>query len=254
MQSTDKELVKNRFSANFAKYNRLALVQQRICAELAERVGELCLRPVRSALEIGIGTGFLTEKLAKSYPAAHWYLNDISPAAERFVEKQIAGAAHQYLWGDAETVAFPSGLDMIASASTVQWFDDMPAFAHKAAASTASGGYLALSSFGKDNFREIRECAGEGLEYYTAPELSQIFASAGYRILFAREYTETLEFTEPIDVLRHIKATGVNSLSRTRWSCGRMARFTDDYRRLFSTPSGSVTLTYHPILLVAEKE
>lgn len=36
---SDKDLLKNRFAANLRSYNSLAVVQERICEELAELIG-----------------------------------------------------------------------------------------------------------------------------------------------------------------------------------------------------------------------
>lgn len=207
---------------------------------------------VSSALEVGVGTGFLTAHLIPLYPDAKWYLNDITEAAEPFVSKYAGGDRGVYLWGDAEKVVFPPGLDMIATASTVQWFDDLPAFARKAAEATNPGGWLLLSTFGPQNFCEIRSATGEGLDYYRPDQLRQIFGEAGYRIISLTEYTRQLFFDTPLDVLRHIRATGVNSLQRTRWGRGQLSAFDERYRAGFSTANG-VTLTYHPILLAAQK-
>lgn len=248
----DKELIRKRFEANFSRYHRLALVQRDICAGLGCMAGELCRSEnISRALEIGVGTGFLTAHLTELFPHAEWYLNDISHAAGTFVEGYGSGRT-TFVCGDAENMEFPQGLDMIASASTVQWFDDLPVFAGRAAEATDSGGWLVLSTFGPDNFKEIRETTGEGLDYYPLDELCGIFESAGYRIVSRSEYSRSLNFGTPLDVLHHIKATGVNSVSNKRWNRAQLADFDARYRKLFPG-SEEVALTYHPQLIIARK-
>ena len=276
----DKELIRQRFAAGFRRYDRLARVQQRICDQLAQRIATLCVSFGPSSelpgqtlpwtasaggfagrkrlsqfrcLEIGVGTGFLTRRLVPLFPNARWYLNDLSPAAESFVAKYVAGNTIEYCWGDAETIVLPTRLDLLASASTVQWFDDLPAFVARAASALRAGGVLAVSTFGRDNFREIRATTGEGLFYYTRSELETMLASCGFRLLHSDEYAETLHFDTPADVLRHIRATGVNSLRRVHWGRQQLADFDAAYRREFSTTDGRVVLTYHPILLLGQR-
>lgn len=239
-------------------YNRLALVQKEICAELAELLAEFCepsesCHPagVRRALEIGAGTGFLSSHLLRLYPQAAWSFNDISQAAESYISDYAPKDA-AFLWGDAEVVDFPCGQDLIASASTMQWFDDQPRFIERAAVATNIGGWLAVSTFGPDNFREIRDTTGEGLSYYTLAELEQILSEAGYEVLSSREYKRTMHFASPLEVLHHIKATGVNSLGHKRWGRGQFADFDRTYKEKHASAEG-VVLTYHPILLVAQK-
>ncbi len=202
-------------------------------------------------MEIGVGTGFLTSHLARLFPHAEWFLNDISDASETFVAGSVP-CCTAFMWGDAENMEFPQGLDLIASASTVQWFDDLPGFARRASAATRPGGWLVLSTFGPDNFREIRNVTGEGLEYYSLAELTGILESAGYEVVSGREYSRVLRFDTPLDVLHHIKATGVNSLRQTRWGRRQLDDFDTRYKAAHSEGE-SVVLTYHPILIAARK-
>lgn len=64
----------------------------------------------------------------------------------------------------------------------------------------------------------------------------------------------TLWFPSPIEVLRHLKETGVTGTEKQMWSRQRLARFTDSYQRQFGTATGQVPLTYHPIYLILKKE
>ena len=130
--TTDKQLLKSRFSARLRDYDSLAVVQDAICGQLAEMAGRNCTRPVDSALEIGSGTGFLTRRMLDLFPRALWTINDLVEQSAGFLEPYATGHDVRYLWGDAETIALPDRLDLIASASAVQWFDDRPCFARKA--------------------------------------------------------------------------------------------------------------------------
>lgn len=252
--TTDKELIKERFEASFNTYNELAHVQRRICNRLADSATRLCAHDVRRAFEIGAGTGFLTRCLVARWPRAKWYLNDLIPSTEDFLAPQVGDADVEYLWGDAEKLEYPTRLDLIASTSTAQWFEDKSAFARKTAAALNPGGYLVLSLFGPENFREIKATTGEGLEYHSLAGLSDIFAHAGFRVLHAEEYTETLSFAAPRDALKYIKSLGVNSVKKTSWNSGKMDDFESRYRTMFPSPGGGITLTYHPLLLIAERK
>lgn len=99
--------------------------------------------------------------------------------------------------GDAETIALPDRLDLIASASAVQWFDDLPRFARKAGNLLETEGYIVLSTFGPENFREIKAVTDEGLDYYTREQLQELFESAGFLTLETLEYTRSLAFDTP---------------------------------------------------------
>lgn len=242
----DKNLVRQRFESGFSRYDKLAVVQNDISIELAAMI------PFSSTkiFEIGAGTGFLTRELAGRYPDANWVINDLSDKALPFIEKYLAHKNCNYIWGDAETVEFPTNVELIASSSTVQWFENLPEFLSQCYQSLSENGVLALSTFGPTNFHQLKTTTGEGLDYYSLDELNRLLTDAGFEILKANEQTKDLVFDSPIDVLRHVKATGVNSLSQERWGQARLARFEQEYR--LACPS-EIRLTYHPILIIAKK-
>ena len=181
-------------------------------------------------------------------------VNDLIEESEIYLRPYASGHYVEYLWGDAELLPLPGELDMIASASAVQWFDNLPLFIDRAVGSLCCGGYFAFTTFGTDNFREIRATTGEGLHYYTSEQLQELLTAAGYGIVETLEYTRHLPFDTPADVLRHIKATGVNSIRKARWGKQQLMDFETAYREHFSMPDGRVALTYHPILVLAQKK
>lgn len=249
----DKALLRHRFSANFDTYNTLAVVQEEICAQLDGLLASGGPAQIGHGLEIGAGTGFLTRRLTKRYPTAHWTVNDLADGALHYLEPYAENLRVEYLWGDAENLALPDRLDLIASASTIQWFDSLPAFLHRIHSRLKPAGTLALSTFGPENFREIKATTGEGLHYYSSETFQQLLTETGFEIVEWMEYVRQLSFDSPLDVLRHIRATGVNSIRPVRWTRGSLGRFETDYKQAFSTPSEEVTLTYHPMLAVARK-
>lgn len=251
----DKKLISDRFGRKFEQYNNLARIQQGIAAELAKLFSIHFPDPVKGRIfEAGAGTGFLTRFLRQANPEAEFILNDITDAAAPYLREAVSGARATYLWGDAETIDLPHDLHAVAAASTVQWFDDLPGFLHRAAAATVDGGALVLSTFGPDNFREVRSLMGFGLDYHTKTELGRMAAEAGYEVLHLSEQTRTLYFDIPVDIIYHIRTTGVNAVRPVRWDRRKLAEFTDRYRELFMTRDGLIPLTYHPVFLIARKE
>ena len=63
------------------------------------------------------------------------------------------------------------------------------------------------------------------------------------------ETTEILEFETPKDVLKHIKNTGVNALSDTRWTKSDLINFEEKYP---INANGKYSLTYQPIYIKLE--
>ncbi|WP_297832233.1 methyltransferase domain-containing protein [uncultured Rikenella sp.] len=250
----DKELLQRRFARNLATYETGAVVQRTIAERLAGRLAErIPAEAVRRGVEIGAGTGFLTRRLVALFPGAAWTANDLVPESGRFLPPEVAFEA-----GDGEHFPFGEArYDLIATASTVQWFDDLPTFAARAARGLRRGGLLAVGTFGPENFREITATTGLGLEYYSLSELSEIFISNHLQITDREERIEPVPYPTPLDVLRHLRRTGVNAVAAERWTRGRLRRFDADYRAVCAGAAESaaegVTLTFHPTIIIAQK-
>ena len=63
-----------------------------------------------------------------------------------------------------------------------------------------------------------------------------------------------MEFEHPVKVLRHMKYTGVNGTRQKYFGKEEMFEFTEKYAEQFSTDHQTVTLTYHPIIIIAQKK
>lgn len=252
----DKTLLQKRFARNLTTYDTLATVQR----EIADRLGNLLAQndasAMRKGLEIGSGTGFLTRHLVRLFPGAEWAVNDLVPQSQDYLPAVLGGNL-TFVAGDGEALVLPEGYySLIASASTVQWFDDLPGFLGRAALGLAPGGVLALSTFGPGNFREITATTGQGLEYLPLETLCGHLRAAGLDILHQEEWTEQQRYPTPVDVLHHLRLTGVNAVAAERWTLSRLRQFEADYRAAFTlSPSGTgeVSLTFQPIIVIARK-
>ncbi|MEG1648910.1 MAG: methyltransferase domain-containing protein, partial [Rikenellaceae bacterium] len=229
----DKKLIEHRFATHFATYNNHAKVQEEICVRLSSHIKECHIAP-KTALEIGAGTGFLTKHLLTAFPTCLWYLNDLTPKAHTYLEKiRIeTGATAQYMFGDAENMHFSEQIDLITSASTIQWFDNIELFLNNL--NQKSGSKLAISTFSTKNFNEIAKATQtEGLTYPSSLQLQQWLTTSGYTIDIIETYITVLNFDSPIEVLRHLKYTGVNAIKAVQWSKRELENFTARYNKYF---------------------
>ncbi len=254
----DKELLRRRFSRNLNTYDTLATVQRTIADRLGDILSHRDPAAVNRGIEIGAGTGFLTRHLTRLFPATQWTVNDLVPESRDFLPATTGTSIPvSFAPGDGEAIPLPSGrYDLIASASTVQWFDNLPDFIARAARSLAPEGILAVSTFGPENFREITAATGQGLEYYPLSGLVSILNANGLQPLIKEEWIERQHYPTPTDVLRHLRLTGVNAVAAERWTHSRLRRFEADYRKAYTIEENGtecVTLTFHPIIIIAKK-
>ncbi len=119
--------VGRRFDTAAASYDRFAPLQRLVAGRLAGRVAAAIpdsARPVR-ILEIGCGTGLLTESLRRLLPAATIVATDLSPAMLRVCRARLANDDRLLLLAaDAMQPAVSGGFDLVCSSLALQWLGD----------------------------------------------------------------------------------------------------------------------------------
>lgn len=104
-------------------YDQYAIVQRRVAYKLAGLLTPLVPLP-RTVLEIGCGTGFLTELVHKQNPQASYCATDIAPAMVEMCRKKM-GSALIYDVMDGERITLDQPVDWIISNLTFQWFRNL---------------------------------------------------------------------------------------------------------------------------------
>ena len=248
----DKTLIKQRFAKAVATYEKEAAVQRQIASHMVELMEKYLPEDVHSNVwEIGCGTGMLTRFYLNRFTPEELYLNDLCPEMQRYLvdllDEHICFSAC-----DAETLDFPSGQDLIISCSTIQWFEHPDQFLLRCRDLLTDQGYLAFTTFGPSNVKEIASITGTSLKYYSLNDLL-INLSSFYHIVWSEEELVTCLFPSPMFVLKHLKETGVTGVSHNRWTKGQLDAFCQQYWQLHGCANKKVPLTYHPIYMICKK-
>lgn len=249
----DKTEVKYRFKRNIETYDRYAAIQKQVVRHLSCLLENYLNYGPRKVLEIGCGTGLLTQILYGKTGPAEWTVNDL---VEEMCRKTVARLKLPFsscLPGDIESVALPQDYDLIVSASTFQWFNDPQQVTVKLAARLKKGGLLAFSTFGRNNLYELKHLTGRGLNYPSITDWEN-WLSPEFEILHAEERKHILYFRQPLQILQHLKYTGVNGVNSSEiWTRGRLQQFCADYRRFFEQGL-TYPLTYYPLYMIGRKK
>lgn len=250
----DKQRVQQRFSRSLETYAEAATVQSDMAQQLLGALmnassGQRCFHRIAEA---GCGTGLLTNLLEQQLQFSQLYLLELVPECERF-HRQRAHAT--FIAGDLEQVELPCQLDLFIANAVLQWMRDVPALLRRLAEALNPGAYLAFTTFGPDNLCEIRALTGAGLDYPTSQQWQRLLAPH-FTVLSTQDTHVQLAFDTPLEVLRHLKQTGVTATAQvnaTPWNRQRLASFATQYKRAFQQPDGTVSLTYHPLTFIARK-
>ena len=246
----DTALIRQRFSAASASYDAEAEAQQHIAARLWALAAPH-LAAGADVLEIGAGTGLLTRLILEAQPRS-LTVNDL------YLSPQVQELAHQFSGrvqcreGDAEHLEFGGPFDAVLSASTVQWFADIPAFFARCAGLLPKGGLLAFSSFLPGNLQEVAALTGVGLTYASAAELQGQLAP-NFDLLAVEQGDVTLHFASPRHVLLHLRHTGVTGIRSVVWGKNSYKDFVARYTARYGNAQG-VRLTYRPVYVLAKSK
>ncbi len=245
----DKDLVVQRFTKALTTYNKTAIIQPKIIDNLLQYLKNINIGKVDKVLEIGAGTGMLTHKLLDVLDVKQIFINDICEEIKSFYST-ISKSEIKFLIGDAEKIEFPKELDMIISASAIQWFEELTHFIKKCSDALRDDGILVLTTFGENNFKEIKEITKTGLKYIPKNQLEEMLKQQ-FEILLITEKEYIVSFDSPKDILLHCKSTGVSGSNNKIWTKKDLLEFFQKYQEKFQI-ANKVYLTYHPIFIIAK--
>lgn len=225
---------------NFLKakntYKKEAKVQEFMANELCLELLNLKRKHFRKVFEFGCARAELSQKLEKIISFDKYIKNDILDygvdfEVEIFDMNQIASHSLS-----------EQKFDLIISNATLQWLD-LKLILPTLDKMLDEKGILLLSTFGKKNLEQISQSTGFSLKYYSVLELEQIFKKYFINVEIKEEF-KTLEFKTPLEVFKHLKLSGVNSLGYH--FLGK--KFLKEFEQKFHN-----CLTYHPIFILCKK-
>lgn len=206
----NKNKIGRRFFEAGKTYDRQAVIQKEIAGHLAELIERYGAEQGGRVLEIGSGTGFLTRLLCPIMKPASIDLLDLSgimpegiPCTNRLIQ------ADAEKWITQESTRY----NAIVSSSTVQWFTNLKLFLAHCAARLENGGLLAFSTFLNGNLQEL-DHVRPSLVYPSVEEILN-WLKPYFHISFLDTADYRLDSDNPIDLLRHLKETGVGGSAPT---------------------------------------
>ncbi|MEC0183743.1 malonyl-ACP O-methyltransferase BioC [Paenibacillus peoriae] len=237
-------------------------------------------------LEIGCGTGNLTEILVNRWLHSSITALDIAPAMLLAAEQRVLSTANpaipvgsndrpssdiHFLLADVEMWAAnapASSFDLIVSSACFQWLSQPQQTLNYLYRLLRPGGILAFATFGPRTFHELHTAFEEvyrakgmvpqrhGLSFQSAKQWKDSLTTAGFSDIQYKCKLFTEEYASPRDFLLSVKSLGASTSEAViSHSLGSRRLFTSlykEYEDRFSTPKG-VAATYDIVLIQAAK-
>lgn len=196
------------FIKHFDEYEKYSFVQKKVAENLIKYLKEnnVFEKNISTVFEIGCGTGIFTREYRKEIPnLRNLILND------KFdVRAYINNIEYStFKQGDVLELLIPKS-DLVLSSSVFQWIYDLDKLFENISNTTKK---LCFSTYISGNLLEIKEHFGLSLEYKSIEDIERI-AKKYFNNISCYKETIKLEFENPIDVLKHLKYTGVTGLQK----------------------------------------
>ena len=241
---TNPKLIKNQFKKSLDKYEENAVVQ----AIMAEKlIKNLPCFDYASVLELGCGSGLLTKMLVNKISYKKYYANDIVEKSKVYIDKILKD--YIFLGGNAQRLQVNGKFSLIISNAVFQWFSNLDKALDYYKNLLNKGGTIAFTTFAPENFKEIKSLTGLTLEYKSCDEIREILEK-NFEIIYLEKFDYTMNFNNPLEVLAHMKNTGVNAVNTKPWGIKEVKDFCDRYKNLYP----DLSLTYSPIIAVAKSK
>jgi malonyl-CoA O-methyltransferase len=261
--------VKHGIRRNFARrarsYDRHAYMQRLMAHGLVAVAREVMGR-ARCILEIGCGTGCLTQLLRQANQEARLVALDLDASLVETARRRLKAAAGvEWLVADGE-VPLRGEYDLIIANAVFQWFTRPAETLANYYRSLATGGILSFSTLGPGTFQELAgalDQAAASLKLSNSPKVpaqdfgdratwSDMLSRAGFRQVQLSREMVTASFPSVRDFLKALQATGATNPRPLPFSPRLLHAMIAAYQAVYGK-NGVIPVSYEMIWAVAQK-
>ncbi len=256
-----------RFSQATSTYISASPIQKKMADRLLfffeqQQSKYINLPSVFQGLEIGCGTGHLTELLLQSFlkdKVGKWVISDLSKPMLDFCQRRLGNQNANAEWLKMSAYEIEDNYNLIVSNAVVQWLD-LEKHLKVVFNSLEEQGLYLFSGFGQQHFEELytlvpdltsKKMAWKG--GISQSEVKELSISLGFSFLgwwsevYSVNYTSFWSFIQQIR-----KFGGSGNLSSTKMTITKLRKLEHDYQTNYATDAG-VRVTWNPCYLLIKR-
>ena len=239
-------------------YDRKAALQKEVARELSELI-DAKVKNATKILDVGIGTGFLTEQIKQMFVKSDIYGLDLAFGMTEYVKERTENI--RLVQADAENLPFSrEAFDLVVSNLTYQWVENLELAFEDVSRVLKNRGKFYFTCFGKRTLQELRDSfchlgltAIDGTNLPSYKLIERCLRKTNFKNVEINCGIQKYSFNDLFDLVSWLKDIGANYsgnnvfIGRKKWQ-----QANDFYCRNFRD-NGSIFATFEVIWVVAKK-
>jgi malonyl-CoA O-methyltransferase len=236
-----KEHILTHFNKASESYDHVAFIQKDCARKLTRTVLHYCPTFTPSTiLDVGTGTGYVSEFLLQAFPSSRYTLNDISSEMLEIAKRKLSFPVPPlFIHGDFEQTDFSSH-DLIISNLALQWGNDLNGTIAKLFGKSKILAFSCLLFRTFHEWSDLFEKLNFPIPTYGYPmqyDLESYLLSLKPKRSYFDSKKFTLDFKNPLDFMRYLKDLGANK--------GQVSLPYSALKKLISENNRNFSVTYN---------